>query len=466
MNQKLRARLTRLCLLGPIAVAPTIGAGETLFDGVDAASRPVMKRARQRIEEIRKGDFAIRFVGPDGAPVGGEAQVRLTRHAFQFGCNLSSVTRPASERPELRPALDVCAELFNLARVGNFHRHMEPRRGAPLVWDPVDRDVAWARERGMDMRFHCLIYNYHYAVPVWSDQVKTTEEWWPLIEARIRAVAERYGDTVGEYDVINEMIMNDRWARENNPIHPSLADPEVGARVFRIADKYLPNATLVSLEAGLATTAETNSHFQAVYNYHKALLDRGAPVDVIGYQGHFYASGDTPFQEGHRAGGPGAFTMKALEEGLDRLATLGKPIHVTEFSPPSRNNQRKGPQPRLSDEEVAAWTVNFYTLVFSKPYARQITRWFVIDEMGGRGMDAGLLTLAGERKPAYLALRRLLKEEWTTAWQGPLRDGAAAFRGFFGKYEARVAGYQPVRLELPPDGARNLTARLVPTPGQ
>jgi hypothetical protein len=169
------------------------------------------------------------------------------------------------------------------------------------------------------------------------------------------------------------------------------------------------------------------------------LLAAGAPIDVVGHQAHFYASGSMPFSEGHAASGKGAFSMAILEQGLDALAGIGKPIHITEFSAPSRNNKRWGPQPRLSDEEVAAWQNNYYTLAFSKPYVRQITRWFVIDELGGRGVDAGLITKSGDLKPAYGSLKRLLNTDWHTTWSGAADDGVVAFRGFHGTYEIVTA---------------------------
>ncbi|MCX7011745.1 MAG: endo-1,4-beta-xylanase [Candidatus Sumerlaeota bacterium] len=454
--------MTRSLAILLTASFPLAAAGaEGFFDGVDEASRPTMEAARKRIEEIRKGDFVVHFVDGDGKPIetAGPVDIRLVRHAFKFGGNLAAVTQFVKTHPECKNALAVFEELFNLARVGNFWRQMEPKRGGPLQFDSVDADVAWARERGMDIRFHCLIYNYEYSAPTWSKEIRTTEEWWPLIERRIREVAQRYGDTIGEYDVINEMLTNRKWYEANNPIHPPLSDPKVGARIFEIARKYLPKATLVSLEAGIASTAESNKSFQDIFNYQKALVALGAPVDVIGYQAHFYASG-MPFQQGHKSAGPNAFTMKSLEEGMDKLATIGKPIHITEFSAPSRSNKVKDSnQPRLSDEEVAAWTVNFYTLAFSKPYIHEITRWFLIDTIGGRGLDAGLLTLDGQKKPAYFALKKLLKEDWTMNWSGELQDGAARFRGFYGTYEARIPNHPPVKFDFPEGGKGEIVVK-------
>jgi len=371
------------------------------FDGVDNASRPVMRKAIERIERIRKGNFTVTFVNESGNPVNNHAEIRLVHHEFQFGANLCPVTRLPKKHPARKVALDVIDELFSLVRVGHFWSIEEPERGGPPDWKHTDADVEWALSHGKDMRYHCIIYNMYYAVPKWYREVGTTEEWWRLIEKRIRDVADKYGQIIHEYDLINEMIMNLKWANRHNPLFPTLGNPKNAARIFRIADRYLPDAKLVMLETHLCTLK--NRHYQNIYRYHKRVLDLGAPVDVLGFQGHFYGGGQMPISEGHPQAGSGAFTMKVIGDCLDHLATLGKPIHITEFNPPSRMKKRKGPQPRLSDEEIAAWEVNYYTLVFSKPYIHQLTRWFVIDGYGGNAIDGGLVTVDGRKKPNYYA---------------------------------------------------------------
>jgi len=416
-----------------------------------------MTRARERIEQVRKGDFCIGFVDQNGAPINSYARIELLHHEFQFGANLCPVTRLPRNNPARRVALGVIDELFSLVRVGHFWSIEEPRRGV-LDWTRTDADVKWALSHGKDMRYHCIIYNMHYAVPKWYKEVRTTEEWWALIERRIKDVAGRYGGVIHEYDLINEMIMNLKWANGHNPLFPSLGDPRNAARMFRIADKYLPDAKLVMLETHLCTLS--NPHYRSLYEYYKKVLDLGAPVDVLGFQGHFYGGGRMPISEGHPQAGPGAFTMKVISDCLDHLATLGKPIHITEYNPPSRMKKRKGPQPRLSDEEIAAWTVNYYTLVFSKPYIHQLTRWFVVDGEGGNALDGGLVAVDGRKKPSYYALKRLLKETWGTTWKGKLVKGRACFRGFYGEYQAKVEGYEPVRFKLYSKGEHSISVRL------
>jgi hypothetical protein len=422
--------------------------GAEFFDGVGEEGWPVMEAARQRIEAIRKGDFTLRFVDAAGVPLSGDVDIRLARHDFLLGGSLHATLRLGPNHPAREEALSAFEELFNLARVGDNWGVMEPRRGEPLQWAHADPGVAWAEALALPMRYHCLIYNYHWGMPKWSYPIEGAEEWWPLIERRIAAVAELFGGRVGEFEVINEMLTSRGWAKENTPAFPPLSDPKNSARILQIARKHLPDALLMANEAGIATTAPTNRHFRAICKFYQKLLDLGAPLDAVGYQAHFHANDGMPFQEGHPVAGPGAFTMKRLEQGLDMLGALGKPVHITEFSPPSRERGIDGPQPGLTDEEIAAWTVNFHTLAFSKPYIGQIVHWYLIDGVGGKALDAGLVSPGGDKKPLYYALRKLWAEEWTTRFRSSPRDGTVSFRGFYGVYEIEADGFEKTRVSL------------------
>jgi GH35 family endo-1,4-beta-xylanase len=431
-----------LCVAGAFAL---FGAAIPFFDGVDDASQPVMDAARRRIEEIRKGDFQVALVDANGKPVHGEVHLRLARHEFRFGADLYGFPRlPEAARKQAEAVVD---ELFNTVIVVNYWRKPD--------FAATDQMLAWAGEHGKTTRFHALLYN----VPLSFSQTGSDEERWKAIEDRIKTIAERYGSRIHEYDVLNE-IACDRWVWGKHPDSGFFAEPAHGARCFRLARKYLPDAELLNTDATFAT--RTSPALEPILKYSRDLLGGGAPIDVIGHQAHFYSSGKMPFQEGHSAyGGAGAFTMKMLEGGLDRLASLGKPVHITEFSPPSRDNKKQGEQPALTDDEIAAWQVNYYTLAFSKPYIHEITRWFVIDELGGRGVDAGLITRDGKLKPAYYALKRLLTQTWRTDWRGEAVNGAISFRGFFGEYEVEVQGYQNAVVSARSTGPTSLSVKLV-----
>ena len=438
-----------------------------VFDGVDdAAGRAVMEQARQRIERMRKGDLRLRVLGPEGDPFAGVVAVRLRRHAFLFGAAVTDTfqVKPGGKAtPAARAAgLAVVAELFNVATVNCHWNSNQPARGGPFSWAASDALMSWVKAHGLQPRMHCLVYMNEGCAPRWREQVRTEAEWWPLIERRIQAVAERYGGDYLEYDVLNETNFLGAWNREHNAGFPTYDAPETGVRIFQIARKYLPHARLLILDQFIPTSKPGNPGFDKYFAYCRQLIAAGAPVDAIGYQAHFY-TGRPTFAAGTEQAGPDAFRMKELERGLDRLATLGKPIHITEFNPPSRNNKVKNPnQARLTDEAVAAWSVNFHTLAFSKPYIEEVTRWFVVDDLGGRGSDAGLVTLDGRKKPEYFALKKLLQETWSTQWQGQANAGQIALRGFYGEYELTAPGFKPMIFTLSRNGPRESMLRLEP----
>ena len=438
--------------------------GGVFFDGaLGPEDKAIIAEARQQIEKIRKGDFIIHFVDPDGKPVIGNAQIKLLWHEFKWGGLLTGAGYPGNF-PAQAMALKVVDELFSIVGVANNWKTVEPKRGGPLQWDQCDKGVAWAKEHGKEMRMHCLIYDFEPEMPGWCNKVKNAQEWWPLIENRIRAVAERYGNVINEYNVINEMIMHKNWEAQNNPSFPALSNPTNSAKIMKLARKYLPRATLVSLEQVYTTPNPENSDFREVLDFQKQLLQLGAPVDVIGNQGHFFAgwgpNDNMPFSVGHAKGGPGAFAMKQNSLGLDMLADLGKPIHVTEFHPPSRNARRTDPQPALTPEETAAWLSNYLTLVFSKPYIKELIYYNIIDGFAGAAIDGGLVNRRGELKPTYYTMRKLLKEDWSTKWQGELSSGTTSFRGFYGKYKSVVEGYQSVEFNIGAHTSHEITVSL------
>ena len=425
------------------------------FDGVDEASKPVMDAARKRIEEIRKGGLQVTFTDESGAPVSTRVKIRLLRHAFSFGASLLQIQE--QKDPIRKVALEVVDELFNTVTVCGYWNTVEKQKGSP-DWTVTDADLNWTLEHHKIPRFHAIIYTH----PSWFKDITTLEEWWRVYESRIKSVAVQYGDKIQEFDVLNEMILDQHGPKRRAvidvwPHYPVPWDPANGVKIFEITRKYLPGAKLVLLEADVAT--EENRQFQEIVAYFKAAANLGAPFDYSGHQAHFYST--TPFQQGSKTAGANAFTMKKLEGGLRFLASVGKPVVITEYSPPSRSTLRPHveSQPRLSDAEIAAWSVNYYTLVFSQPYVRGLTRWFVIDNLGGYGVDAGLVTKTGDKKPEYFALRKLLKETWNTDWTGPIQDGQASFRGFYGTYQVLAEGYQPAKFSC--SGPGETSAKVV-----
>jgi len=418
---------------------------QSFFDGAnDPASKEVMKRAEADIEKYRKGDFIIRFVDEKGKEIKmANAKIELFQHQFIFGTNMWKLSDLPDDNKLKREALNAITDIFNTVIVCNYWE--DQKYGEAGAFTRAMKDYEWATRNDLRMRLHALLYNIPNWIP--TDKNLTEKDYWDIIEFRIKDVAKNFGDKIFEYDVLNEMFTRESYStriRDVNPNFPDFTDPKVAKRVFDLTRKYLPNAKLVCLEAYVASV--NSPVFVKFIDYCKNLRDLGGDFDYAGHQAHFYTKG-VPFREGKQ------FTMASINEAYELMAGIGKPIVLTEFNGPSRNNKEpKAEQDKIwmmTDKENSAWQINFYKLAFSKPYIRELTRWFQVDNHGGRGMDAGIIDGNGNKRQIYYDLKKLIKEEWHTKVEGKTNDkGEVSLRGFYGTYDINVKGYQPVRVKL------------------
>jgi GH35 family endo-1,4-beta-xylanase len=447
------------------------------FDGLDDAGREVMDQARRDIERIRKGDFKLRVVDGDGKPVAAPIELQHVRHEFRFG-------GPFSENPLFN-------DLFNSGRMNPHWGVIQKAEDGPdgaYQWEHFDKMLNAAHARDVSMRWHCLIYEEHgtprwidakyNGQPWWKDVPETEGQWWKLIERHLREVGthKRPGDgkPLGEFlefDVINEtgsrMWTNLRLEAAGKPAaFPSAHNRHPrgwanAARMITLARQYMPKSRLVALEPWPVGDLN-NGMTKRVLGHFAKLFDRQSddplirqvaedPQVLLGCQGH------TGVHD--RA----ALTMARINECFERFSQFGKEIAITEYDPPCVPKDKPPEEferTRLMPEEQAAWSVNFYTLAFSKPYIGELMRWCWAD---GQSMkrDAGIVFQDFRPKPEYFALKQLLTETWTTRWEGPLAaDGSASFRGFFGTYEVSVPGYEPARLRWNSDSPRDVRVEL------
>jgi len=123
---------------------------------------------------------------------------------------------------------------------------------------------------------------------------------------------------------------------------------------------------------------------------------------------------------------------------LDRYATLGKPIFITEVCAPSRGaawGSWHGDEWDL--ERHAEYVEGLYTLAHGKPFVDAI-RWFSFSDRQFTD-DTGLVVRSlDQAKPAYEKVIQLA-ERWTTAEEGTTgADGIFRFRSHLGDYEISV----------------------------
>jgi endo-1,4-beta-xylanase len=152
----------------------------------------------------------------------------------------------------------------------------------------------------------------------------------------------------------------------------------------------------------------------------------GVPFDGIGIQAH------EPRTE--------RFPLEQVQRVLDQYATLGKPLHITEFTPASGGEPITGShrQGVWNETAQAEYAERFYRVVFGHPATMAITWWDLCDQ-GAWLKGGGLLRNDLSPKTAYDMLWRLIQREWKTKAEGRTDGtGAMAFRGIHGQYRVRV----------------------------
>ena len=396
--------LERFTILPPEGTAsPTLVDAQELLAEAGQREAEIVAATQQAIERNRKSDALVRVVDGAGKPVAGaKISVTQTGHEFLFGCNIygfdrSGQTVDAAYKTRF-------AELFNYATVGFYWSSYEPQRGQPN-YEYTDRVVAWCGAHGIRMKGHPLLWGDEAGVPKWSNGQPA-----PAIQRqRVEEILTRYGDRIEFWEVVNEPShlpapkIDDpyRWARQINP------------RAYLIVNDYYVMAD------------GCPGFFQLLSNARK----NEVPFDGIGIQAHEPRTTRFPFDQVQRI--------------LDHYATLGKELHITEFTPTSAGAKITGSHLHgVWDEQAQAdYAVKFYRVCFAHPALRGITWWDLSDKHSWLP-GGGLLRADMSPKPAYEELKKMIHQEWMTrAAGGSDAAGQFAFRGFRGPYQVSVQAH-------------------------
>ena len=205
----------------------------------------------------------------------------------------------------------------------------EPREGE-FNWEAADRIANFARQNGIKLRGHCLMW--HSQIGRWMTAEGTTkEQFYQRMKNHIQAVVSRYKDVVYCWDVVNEAMTDDKNAID--PYRQSamykLCGDEFIAKAFQYAREADPKALLFYNDYNECDPVKS----QRIYNMVKAMKQAGVPIDGIGMQGHYNIYGPTEQQ---------------VDDAITLYKKVVKHIHVTELD--IRVNEEMGGQLRFSRE--------------------------------------------------------------------------------------------------------------------
>jgi len=438
----------------------------------------VQARIDRDIEQNRKADAVLTLAG---IPSGTEVKVEQLSHDFIFGAHIFNFNQLGTVERN-RKYKELYGTLFNSATIAFYWKKFEMEPGRPrfaeeerdteAYWNSVkepkkephwrrpasDPVVAFCESKGIRLHGHNLTWgNTKWQYPEWvyerfcpaDEKAKLealgkdgwrkltpaqiaelapvyTKEMQRLFEKRVVELIEHYKGRLQSWDVVNEsatdfskglMIPGDAVCKSTYGLMPG----DYTWQTFQTAGRLFPKSVKLNINDYLNN--------EAYVRQVKDLQARGCRIDILGSQMHLF----NPQQCLDIAAGKPIESPDVVWSRMETLAQAGLPIHVSEITITSPNNDERG-------QAIQAMIArNLYRLWFSIKPMMGITWWNVVDDCGAPGEPSvsGIFSRDMEPKPSFHALNKLINDEWKTRLTVKAGEGGTvAFRGFKGRYRA------------------------------
>jgi GH35 family endo-1,4-beta-xylanase len=347
----------------------------------------------------------IRVVDEQGKPAAGVTmEVRQTRRAFPFGAAIGrAITRNAQYQEFFKSH-------FNWAVFENESKWYSNQRVPDQDYYAVaDAMAQWCRDNGIAMRGHCLFWEPEKWQADWVTELDAGQLR-AAVEHRMDSAVKHFRGTFLHWDVDNEML------------HGSFFKDRLGEDIrvwmYKRARELDSDAKLFTNEFNILSVdkdfkeVQTDEYVAQV----RKLLERGAPIDGVGIQGHVWSEDILSHPE-------------VIKQRLDKVAALGLPIWITEFDVADADEKSNADKLEL-----------VYRTAYSHPAVEGIVTWIFWSGASWRGPNGGLakrdwtLNEAGKRFESLMA-------EWSTTASGDTdASGTIAFQGYHGDYAVAIKG--------------------------
>ncbi len=379
--------------------------------------------AAANINSLRKANLQIQFTNSAGDPISNvPITIEMQQHLFDFGTAITANRLAGNNQND--PVYQ--EKLGNLD--GKGHGFSSLVFENDLKWDgweeqwfvnnqSVINAVNWVHQQGFRFRGHNLVWPGFQYLPEDIQPNRNNPTYvWNRIQGRLRDMLETPGlgaDRVQEWDVLNEIVANTDLEPTFQQVDGNVTGREFYADIFKEAKTRSPDTKLYLND--YVTISQNNTsgvQYNILHSRVQELLEAGAPIDGIGFQGHV---GTNPI------GIPDVLFV--LDDFYDRYGLLAK---ITEFDMP----------PDVSETLAANYLGDILTACFGHESMDGFIFWNFWDGHYWLNPGAHLfaedwsVTPAGER---YFEL--VFEEWWTDTTAMTSNEGLASIDGFKGKYE-------------------------------
>jgi endo-1,4-beta-xylanase len=183
------------------------------------------------------------------------------------------------------------------------------------MFDQADRLMAFAKERGMGVRGHTLVW--HNQTPQWmfenhDGSAVHRETLLARMKSHIDTVVTRYKGSIYAWDVVNEAVSD----KSGEQLRPSkwldIAGEDFIAKAFEYAHAADPEALLFYNDYNESMPEKR----EKIYALVKSLKEKGVPIHGIGLQAHWSLYNPS---------------LDDIRQAIERYASLGMKLHIKEL---------------------------------------------------------------------------------------------------------------------------------------
>ncbi|MCB0641312.1 MAG: endo-1,4-beta-xylanase, partial [Phaeodactylibacter sp.] len=388
------------------------------------ADAPWRAEAADRIEQYRKANLIVHVEDADGMPMpGATVEVEMLQHDFAFGSAV--VASRFADNPLHSDIYE--SKLIDFDGEGHgfnwvvFENAMKwPAWEDNWITTPPQTATAveWLRDHDIQIRGHCLVW------PGWSNlpndmQANANNPNYLKQRAfdHIEAINTYPGiqGNIAEWDVLNEITTNRslEMALQGTSGYPT--GREVYPEIFEKLQEVAPGMKGYVNDYVTISQANTGGgNYDLKKQFIQEIIDAGASVDGIGFQGHIGAYPTS------------IYDVEAILD--DFYDTFGTKAKITEYDTNAD----------MSDELAATYLHDFLTMIFSHPSMNGFIVWGFWDGAHWHN-NAPFFYQDWSMKPAAQTFIDLVYHDWWTEDSG-LTDanGDYQIRGFKGKYRITI----------------------------
>lgn len=355
---------------------------------------------------------AATFLRAQPLPEGPRLRDLADRRGLLIGTALGDGFSPAGMGAAVYASYaGVAAREFNFFTAENAHKfgRIHPT-ATSYQFAAADLYDSFARSAGAGFHGHAFVWYKTTSTPAFVVETTTREGLLAVLRDHISAVGARYGPGTLVWDVVNEALQSsvasapEDWRDALRPADTDHWRATIGTDYIELAFRHAAEVRAANQQNHRLiyndfTNEGMNNKSLAQYLMARDFLDRGVPLEGLGFQMHVNG---TPDYAGIRA-------------NFKRLSDLGLDLYITEFDTISGS----------SDAELDRQAAIFHgtlDVALRNPHFRAFQTWGFTDRTSwlytwtGNPLGADVrplpFTAGFEAKPAYYAIQDALAYEF------------------------------------------------------